>query len=172
MLVDKYINTSFRSRGDSPFRPYTRAQYLRQFKLYLAFPISRDLRICDSSACVMRFLEFLASNGMTFRVVNNYVSALKFAFATTYGWNQGVFDCAWVKRLLRGIKYSCHRQSTSKALFSLSQIREIFENTLTYKAAYLVSFMVCWRPFMYDGMFYGGFQILPPFSKAFEAPSA
>ena len=88
-------------------RSHTRAQYLRQFKLYLAFVISQDLRICDSSGCIMLFLEFLASNGMTFRVVNNYVSALKFAFAT-YRWDQGVFDCAWVKRLLRGIKYSCH----------------------------------------------------------------
>ena len=61
-------------------RPHMRAQYLRQFKLYLAFVISRDLRICDSSACIMSFLEFLTSNGMSFRVVNNYVSALKFAF--------------------------------------------------------------------------------------------
>ena len=43
----------------------------------------------------MLFLEFLASNGMTFRVINNYVSALKFAFAT-YGWDLGVFGCAWV----------------------------------------------------------------------------
>ena len=144
-------------------RPHTETQYLRQFKLYLAFVISRDLRICDSYGCIMLFLEFLASNGMTFRVVNNYVSALKFAFAT-YGWDQNVFDCAWVRRLLRGIKYSCHRQPTPKALFSLPQIREIarlceiFENTLTHRAAFLVAF-------------YGMLRIsniAPPFSKAFD----
>ena len=94
--------TSALDLARTAIRPHTRPQYLRQFKLYLAFVISRDLRICDSAACVMLFLEFLANNGMTFRVVNNYVSALKFAFAT-YDWNHSVFDCAWVKCLLRGI---------------------------------------------------------------------
>ena len=55
------------------------------------------------------FLEFWASNGMTFRVVNNYVSALKFAFST-YGWDSNVFECVLVKQLLKGIRYSCHHQ--------------------------------------------------------------
>ena len=109
------------------------------------------------------FLEFLASNGMSFRIVNNYVSALKFAFAT-YGWDQEVFDCAWVKRLLRGIKYSCHRQPTPKALFSLPQIREIsrlckiFENALTYRAAFLLAFYGILRIS----------NIAPPFSRDFD----
>ena len=135
------IEVSFLTLAGTAIRPHTRAQYLRQFKLYLAFVISRDLKICHSSGCIMLFLEFFASNGMTFRVVNNYVSAF-----ATYGWDQNVFDCAWVKRLLRGIKYSCHRHPTPKALFSLPQIREIarlceiFENTLTYRAAFLVAF--------------------------------
>ena len=144
-------------------RPHTRSQYLRQFKLYLAFVISHDLKVCDSYGCIMLFLEFLASNGMTYRVVNNYVSALRFAFAT-YGWDENVFQCAWVKRLLKGIKHSCHRQPTPKALFSLPQIREVarlcdvFENTLTYRAAFLLAF-------------YGMLRIsniAPPFARAFD----
>ena len=84
----------------SAIRSHTRHQYSRQFKLYLAFTVSRGFKVCDGPTCVMMFLEFLASNGITFRVVNNYVSALKFAFST-YGWNLDVFECVLVKRLLR-----------------------------------------------------------------------
>ena len=121
--VVQLIGVSFNSRGNSHSTPY-QVSILRQFKLYLAFVISRDFKICDSYGCIMLFLEFLANNGMTFRVVNNYVPVLKFAFAT-YGWDQNVFEWAWVKRLLMGIKHSCHQQPTPKALFSLPQIREI-----------------------------------------------
>ena len=41
--------------------------------------------------------EFLAANAMSFRVVMNYVSALKYMFAR-YAWSVAVFDDPMVKK--------------------------------------------------------------------------
>ena len=55
----------------------------------------------------MVFLEFLAANTLSFRVLMNYVSALKYMFAR-YAWSMDVFEKPIVKRMLRGINYSVH----------------------------------------------------------------
>ena len=93
----------------------------------------------------MLFLEFLASNSLSHRVILNYVSALKFAF-TSYGWNSEIFSHPLVVRLLRGIALSVHTSPSPKGLFSFQQIREIsslcdlFESSLTYRCAFLLGF--------------------------------
>ena len=58
-------------------RPHIRAQYLRQFKLFLAFVLFHQCKVFDSASTVMCFLEFLASNVLSFRLINNYTSAMK-----------------------------------------------------------------------------------------------
>ena len=86
---------------------------------------------------MMMFLQFLAANALSFRVV---------------------------KRMLKGISYTVRSQPSPKGLFNLSQIREIsrlcevFESSLTYRAAFLLAFYGLLRIS----------NIAPPCSKAFD----
>ena len=131
-------------------RPHTRSQYIRQFRSFLAFVIAQNFQLYDKEATIMCFLQFLASNSLSFRVINNYVSALKFYFVR-YAWDIQVFDAPLVRRMLRGLQYSIRSVPTSKGLFMLQQLREIsqlcesFESTLTYRAAYLLAFYGLFR---------------------------
>ena len=111
----------------------------------------------------MVFLEFLAANAMSFRVVMNYVSALKYIFAR-YSWSVAVFDDPIVKRMLKGINYTVRPQPSPKGLFTLIQILEIshlceiFESSLTYRSAFLLAFFGLLRIS----------NIAPPYPKAFD----
>ena len=133
-------------RNQKGLRPQTLYQYNKQFKLFLAFVISHQIRKCDCVSAIMVFLEFLAANAMTFRVVMNYVSALKYMFVR-YGWSVDVFENPMIKRMLRGINYTVHTQPTPKGLFTLRQVCEIsreceiFESSLTYRAAFFISIL-------------------------------
>ena len=62
----------------------TRAQYHRQFKLYLIFLFSQDLKKFDSVTAAVLFLVLLASNSLYFIVLFNYLSALKHILQTIY----------------------------------------------------------------------------------------
>ena len=62
-------------------RPHNRAQYVRQFKLFVAFMLLFSCKEWDSISSVLCFLEFLTTNALSFRIVNNYVLALKHHFA-------------------------------------------------------------------------------------------
>ena len=46
----------------------------------MAFVIAQGFHVYDKEATIMCFLQFLASHSLSFRVINNYVSALKFYF--------------------------------------------------------------------------------------------
>ena len=132
-------------RRGQGIRKHTSSQYERQFRLFLAFTLSRRITQMDSVSTLLVFLEFLASNAMTYRVVMNYVSALKYMFGK-YGWSMHVFESPLVKRMLKGINYTVHTQPSPKGLFTLYQIREIsrlceiYESSLTYRAAFLLDF--------------------------------
>ena len=122
-------------------RHHTRSQYIRQFKLFLAFITTQAFEVFDASATLMCFLQFLALNSLSFRVINNYMSAPKFYFARCQS-DVSVFENSMVKRMLRGIQYSCVATPTPKGLFLLHQIRmisqyylsESFESTLLEKS--------------------------------------
>ena len=139
------------------------SQYRRQYKLSLAFVISHHIHELDCISTIMVFLEFLAANAMSFRVVMNYVSALKYMFAR-YSWSVAVFDDPMVKRTLKGINYTVQIQPSPKGMFTLIQIREIsrlcevFESSLTYRSAFLLAFF---------GLLLIS-NIAPPYSKAFD----
>ena len=130
--------------------PHTRAQYIKQFKLFVAFMLQCDCKKWDATSSVLCFLEFLAGNALSFRVVNNHVSALKYHFAR-YRWTLSVFESALVRRFLRELQYSVPANPRPKDLFSLSQILEISqlcessESSLTYRAAYLLAFYGLFR---------------------------
>ena len=134
-------------RGQQGLRPHTLYQYKKQFNLFLAFVIiSHDICTLDCvSTIILVFLEFLTANALSFRVVMNYVSALKYMFAK-YAWSLEVFERPIVKRMLKGINYTVRSQPSPKSLFTLLQIREIsrlcdvFESSLTYRAAFLLTF--------------------------------
>ena len=100
------------ARSRQSLQPHTRKQYERQFRLYLAFVISRGLTVLDQVTSVL-FLEFLATNALSQRVIVNYVSALKFAF-DSYGWCTTVFESPLIRRMLRGIKFSISKQPSPK----------------------------------------------------------
>ena len=93
----------------------------------------------------------------------NYVSALKYMFAKC-AWSIDVFEKPMVKRMLRGINYTVRSQPSPKGLFTLMQIREIsrlcdvFESSLTYRAAFLLAFFDLLRIS----------NIAPPSPKAFD----
>ena len=111
----------------------------------------------------MVFLEFLAANSLSFRVILNYLSALKHYFAR-YSWDHQSIESPLISRMIRGIKLSIHKQPSPRGLFSLLQIREIsrlcevFESSYTYRAAFLLAFYGLLRIS----------NIAPPFQKAFD----
>ena len=107
-------------RGHQGLRPHTLYQCNKQFRLFLAFAISQKIHNLDCVSTIMVFLEFLAANALSFRVVMNYVSVLKYMFAR-YAWSMEVFEKLIIKRMLRGINYSVRSQPTPKGLFTLMQ---------------------------------------------------
>ena len=67
-------------------RPHTRAQYIRQFRVFIAYALSWGLTILDNITTILLFIEFLAANAISHRVIMNYISALKFMFSR-YSWD-------------------------------------------------------------------------------------
>ena len=101
--------------------------------------------VLDNVNCVLLFLEFFATNGLSFRVINNYMSVLKVYFES-YSWSVGVLESHFVRHMMRGIRTSVQKNPTPMGLFSLHQIREIsrlcgeFDNPMTYRVAFLLGF--------------------------------
>ena len=124
---------------------HTRAQYYRQFRLFLAFALARRLCTFDNVTSLLLFLEFLASQSLSSRVILNYMSALKHYFLR-YSWRAGVLSSPLVISMLKGIKLSVHKPPTPKMLFILGHLREIsglceyFPSPITYRAAFLTAF--------------------------------
>ena len=87
------------TRVTQGLRPHTRSQYTRQFKLFLAYVLTRGIRELDAVRTVLLFTEFLASNSISYRVIMNYISALKHMF-TRYGWDGSVFSAPILNNLL------------------------------------------------------------------------
>ena len=104
----------------------------------------------DSLQTVLLFIELLASNVLSYRVFMNYISALKYMFRR-YGWSCASFSHPLVLRLLKGVNYSVIPNPRPKGIFTFNQIREIsslcelFESTLTYRAAFLIAFYGLFR---------------------------
>ena len=150
-------------RKQQGIRKHTVNQYQRQFKLFLAFVLSHHITQFDSVPTILEFLELLAANALTYRVIVNYVSALKCMFGK-YGWSTQTFESPLVKRILKGVNYTVHTPPSPKGLFSLQQIKEIsrlceiYESSLTYRAAFLLGFYGLLRIS----------NIAPPFPKAFD----
>ena len=145
-------------------RPHPRAQYRRQFRLYLAFTMSRQISQCDAIPTILLFLEFLASHTLSHHVILNYVSAHKFMF-TRYGWQHQALDSPIVRRMLDGIKLTVRHIPLPKSLFSLSQIHQIlqlcsyFPDPLVYRSAFLLAFYAFFRIS----------NVAPPFQKSFDS---
>ena len=137
-------------RVDLGLRPHTTAQYVRQFKVFLAFVLYSKLESVHSLQSILLFIELLASNTLSYHVMVNYMSALKHMF-NRYGWPSANLSHPLVLRLLKGVNYSITPNLTPKGIFMLPQIREIsslcelFESTLTYRAAFLVAFYGLFR---------------------------
>ena len=91
------------------------------------------------------FLEFLAANGLSHRVVLNYISAFKYMFVR-YGWQVITLEASLVKHMLDGIKLSIRHVPIPKAVFSLQQIRQIarfcdlFPDSSLFRVAFLLAF--------------------------------
>ena len=138
------------NRADSALRPHTRAQYTKQFKLFLVFSISRGLRILDAQASVLLFLEFLSVQCISYRVICNYMSALKYFFSR-YTWRAEVLSNPLLQRMLRGIRMTTYAPPSPKYVFSIHQVREIsqlcdlFPHPLAYRAVFLVAFYAFFR---------------------------
>ena len=130
--------------------PHTTVQYTRQFKVFLAFVLQSRLQSLTSMQTVLLFLEFLASNALSYRVIMNYVSALKYMFKR-YDWSCTNFSHPLVLRLLKGVNYSVIPNVRPKGIFMFAQIRKIsslcdlFESTLTYRAAFPIAFYGLFR---------------------------
>ena len=128
-------------RLDQGLRPHTTMQYVRQFKVFMAFVLYTKIESLDSVQTILLFIELL---------VMNYMSALKHMF-NRYGWSCASFSHPLVLRLLKGVNYSVTSNPKPKGVFTLSQIREIsslcdlFESSVTYRAAFLVAFYGLFR---------------------------
>ena len=150
-------------RVDMALRPHTKKQYQRQFLLFLALTIARRLSQLDSPPVVLLFLEFLASQTLSYRVILNYVSALKYMF-TRYAWHTKVLDLPIVRRMLDGIKLTVRQAPLPKMIFSLAQVSEIlhlsssFPDSFVYRSAFLLAFYAFFRIS----------NIAPPFQKSFD----
>ena len=88
-------------RLDQGLRPHTTMQYVRQFKVFLAFVLHSKLESLVSVQTILLFIELLASNALSYHVIMNYVSALKHKFKR-YGWSCASFSHPLVLRLLKG----------------------------------------------------------------------
>ena len=73
------------ARIGKSLRPHTRAQYIRQFRLFIAYALTRGLTILDNITTILLFIEFLAANAISYRVIMIYISALKFTFSDIAG---------------------------------------------------------------------------------------
>ena len=69
----------------------------------------------DSITSILLILEFLANSGVSYRVVNNYISALKFA-CDSYSWSLQAFESPFVKRMLIGMMFSIRRDPVRRII--------------------------------------------------------
>ena len=106
---------------------------------------NKKIMMFENITAILLFLEFLASNTVSHRVVSKCVSAFKFAF-TSHGWDTEVFSHPLVTRLLKGISLTVQNPPSPKGLFSfyqvfeISSLRDLFESLLTYRSAFLLGF--------------------------------
>ena len=105
----------------------------------------------------------MASQTLSYCVILNYVSALKYMF-TRYTWNAKVLDLPIIKCMLDGIKLTVRQAPLPKMIFSLAQVSNIlhlcssFPDPFVYRSAFLLAFY----------SFFRISNIAPPFHKAFD----
>ena len=151
------------TRVSNGIRPHTKAQYIRQFRLFLAYAVSRGLFKFDHLTTVLLFTEFLVANAISHKVILNYISALKFMFAR-YKWDLSTFQTSIFTQLLRGIKLSLPNHPAPKGTLDLSELRHIaylcgyFDNSQVYKSAFLLAFYAFLRIS----------NVAPPFQRGFD----
>ena len=68
-------------RVNMALRPHTRKQYQRQFKFFLPFVLQNRFPVFDQIPVILVFLEFLVANSLSYPVILNYISALKYMFS-------------------------------------------------------------------------------------------
>ena len=116
----------------------------------MAFVLHSKLDSWDGVQTLLMFIELLASNALSYHMVMNYISALKYMFHR-YGWLCASLSHLLVLQLLKSVNYSVRPNPKPKGVFTLTQIREIsspcdlFESTLVYRAACLMAFYGLFR---------------------------
>ena len=139
-------------RVEKGLRPHTRAQYICQFRLFMfiVYALTRGLTVFDNVTTILLFIEFLAANVISHRVIMNYISALKFMFSR-YSWDLSVFEAPIVNQLLRGIKLSLPHNPVPKGILDLPDLRYIsylcdyFDNSPVYRSVFLLAFYALLR---------------------------
>ena len=92
------------ARIHKAFRPKTQRCYKRLFRNFVAFCVFMKINLCKVDvACILAFLKYLATQGVSIHMLSNYVSAIKAKFIV-YDLNYAVADHRKVKYFLKSVR--------------------------------------------------------------------
>ena len=132
------------------YRPSTRASHRVHFSTYLAFVLFMDLPLEFTIHSIITFLEYLFINQISYKVMLNYMSSLRF-MAKNYHWDIAPLESPLVGAYLRSIKINFTYSPTVRGVFdinmmhSISAACDILSDPPLFRAAFLIAFFAFLR---------------------------
>ena len=125
---------------------------MTHIRTYLSFLFFMSLLLNLSVHSLLAFIEYLHSNSLSYKVILNYLSSLKFA-ARQYNWDLKIFSHHLILAYTRSISINSSFNPTPQGIFDLTTLALISKtcNILDdpppppYRAAFLLAFFAFLR---------------------------
>ena len=138
------------NRTQAAYRPCTRTAHISHFKTFLAFCIHMKLSTEICLPNILAFLEFLASNAISPKVIQNYISSLR-TMATKFDLPTSDLSHYTVFNFIRSLRINSPCRPTPRGIFTfqhLEQISKLCNSTgdpHLFRAAFLLAFFAFLR---------------------------
>ena len=133
------------------FRPSTRKNYTKMFRLFIAFCVCINFSLHKVSlSLLVAFMEFMIQNGTSFSSLANHISATKSCMAL-YDLDFHIFEHPKIKMIFRSLQINRPIILSQRAIIDLPMLHEIVNTCDTmymgqiYKAIYLLAFFTFLR---------------------------
>ena len=137
-------------RVTSSYRPATVSAHNRHFRTFIAFMIFMQLPIAINVHNVLIFLEYLYKNGLSPKVIKNYLSSIS-SVTSFYHLDHTPLSDPSISRFIRSITINSPFSPTPRGIFTIEMIYQIsvacsiLSDPPLYRAIFLISYFAFLR---------------------------
>lgn len=130
---------------NSAFRPSTSSAHRTHFRTFILYTLHFELNMDISLPTVLSFMQYLYMNGISPKVIGNYISSIR-TMCAWYDIDHGALSHHKVFLLLRSFKINNLSQPTVRGIFDIPTLQKISESCCNsydpplFRSIFLVAF--------------------------------